>query len=257
MNRLDGRRNDELRPVKMTANYIKNASGSVLIEIGNTRVICTATVEDKVPPFLKGTGKGWITAEYGMIPAATQVRKVREVNRGRPEGRTQEIQRLIGRSLRSIINAELLGERTIWIDCDVIQADGGTRTASITGGFVALVYSIKSLLDQGLIERSPITGYAAAVSVGKVNDEMLLDLCYDEDAVAMVDMNLVMTEKGELIEIQGTAEGLPFTLDELNVLLQLGQKGINQLIQCQMEALGELNCLVGQVEDEADNCSNQ
>jgi len=257
MARIDGRRNDELRPVKVTTNYIMNANGSVLIEVGNTRVICTATVEDKVPPFLKGTGKGWITAEYGMIPAATQVRKVREVNRGRPEGRTQEIQRLIGRSLRSIINAELLGERTIWIDCDVIQADGGTRTASITGGFVALVYCIKSLLDQGVIEKSPITSYAAAVSVGKVNDEIMLDLCYDEDAVATVDMNLVMTEKSELIEIQGTAEGFPFTLQDLNVLLELGQKGVNQLIQYQIEALGELNCLVGQGEDEADNRCNQ
>ncbi len=257
MARIDGRRNDELRPVKVTTNYIRNASGSALIEVGNTRVICTATVDDKVPPFLKGTGKGWITAEYGMIPAATQVRKVREVTRGRPEGRTQEIQRLIGRSLRSIINSELLGERTIWIDCDVIQADGGTRTASITGGFVALVYCIKSLLEQGLIEKSPVTSYAAAVSVGKVNDEIMLDLCYDEDAVATVDMNLVMTEKSELIEIQGTAEGLPFTLQDLNVLLELGRKGINQLIQYQMEALGELNCLVGQGENEAYNCSNQ
>lgn len=246
MARIDGRRNDELRPVKVTTNYIRNASGSVLIEVGNTRVICTATVDDKVPPFLKGTGKGWLTAEYGMIPAATQVRKVREVTRGRPEGRTQEIQRLIGRSLRSIINTDLLGERTVWIDCDVIQADGGTRTASITGGFVALVCCIKSLLDQGLIEKSPITGYAAAVSVGKVNDEIMLDLCYDEDVVATVDMNLVMTEKNELIEIQGTAEGSPFTLQDLNALLELGQKGINQLIQYQMEALGELNCLVGQ-----------
>ncbi len=257
MARIDGRRNDELRPVKVTTNYIRNASGSVLIEVGNTRVICTATVDDKVPPFLKGTGKGWLTAEYGMIPAATQVRKVREVTRGRPEGRTQEIQRLIGRSLRSIINTDLLGERTVWIDCDVIQADGGTRTASITGGFVALVCCIKSLLDQGLIEKSPITGYAAAVSVGKVNDEIMLDLCYEEDAVAMVDMNLVMTEKSELIEIQGTAEGSPFTLQDLNTLLELGQKGIKQLIQYQMEALGELNSLVGQGEDEADNCSNQ
>lgn len=246
MARIDGRKNDELRPVRMTANYIKNASGSVLIEIGNTRVICTATIEDKVPPFLKGTGKGWLTAEYGMIPAATQVRKAREVTRGRPEGRTQEIQRLIGRSLRSVINTELLGERTIWIDCDVIQADGGTRTASITGGFVALAYCIKALLDQGLIEKSPLTSYAAAVSIGKVNDEILLDLCYEEDVVATVDMNLVMTEKSELIEIQGTGEGSPFALQDLSLFLELGQKGINQLIQCQMEVLGELNSLVGQ-----------
>ena len=221
--RIDGRNNDELRQIKIITNYILNASGSVLIEMGNTRVICTATIDDKVPPFLKGTGKGWITGEYGMIPGSTRVRKVRESSRGRPEGRTQEIQRLIGRSLRCVTNMDLLGERTIWIDCDVIQADGGTRTCSVTGGYIALVQCIKTMLDQGLIEKSPIKNYAAAVSVGIVNNEIMLDLCYEEDSLATVDMNLVMNEKKELIEIQGTGEISPFTLQELNALVELGQ----------------------------------
>ena len=171
--RIDGRKNDEIRQIKINTNYILNADGSVLIEIGNTRVIWTATIDEKVPPFIKGTGKGWITSEYGMLPGSTRVRKVREASRGRPEGRTQEIQRLIGRSLRCVTNMDLLGERTIWIDCDVIQADGGTRTCSVTGGFVALVQCIKSMLDQGHIEKSPIKNYAAAVSVGIVNDNGL------------------------------------------------------------------------------------
>ncbi|NLO81797.1 MAG: ribonuclease PH [Clostridiales bacterium] len=244
--RIDGRNNDELRQIKIITNYILNASGSVLIEMGNTRVICTATIDDKVPPFLKGTGKGWITGEYGMIPGSTRVRKVRESSRGRPEGRTQEIQRLIGRSLRCVTNMDLLGERTIWIDCDVIQADGGTRTCSVTGGYIALVQCIKTMLDQGLIEKSPIKNYAAAVSVGIVNNEIMLDLCYEEDSLATVDMNLVMNEKKELIEIQGTGEISPFTLQELNALVELGQMGTQQIINYQKEALGDLICLVGQ-----------
>jgi ribonuclease PH len=246
MKRIDERKLDELRPVKITTDYIINANGSVLMEMGNTRVICTATFEDRVPPFLKGTGKGWVTSEYSMIPASTQVRKPRESSRGRLEGRTQEIQRLVGRALRSVIDLDMLGERTIWIDCDVIQADGGTRTASITGGFVALIYCINTMLDQGLIKKSPIRNYVAAVSMGKVNNENMLDLCYEEDALAEVDMNVVMTEKGQLIEIQGAGETCPFTLDDLDVLLKLGQKGIEQLIQHQKEALNGLTCLIGE-----------
>ena len=181
-----------------------------------------------------------------MIPGSTRVRKVRESSRGRPEGRTQEIQRLIGRSLRCVTNMDLLGERTIWIDCDVIQADGGTRTCSVTGGYIALVQCIKTMLDQGLIEKSPIKNYAAAVSVGIVNYESMLDLCYEEDSLATVDMNLVMNEKYELIEIQGTGEISPFTLKDLDILVKMGQTGIRQIIDCQKEALGNLNCLVGQ-----------
>ncbi|NLX70053.1 MAG: ribonuclease PH [Clostridiales bacterium] len=246
--RIDGRKNDEIRQIKINTNYILNADGSVLIEMGNTRVICTATIDEKVPPFIKGTGKGWITSEYGMLPGSTRVRKVRESSRGRPEGRTQEIQRLIGRSLRCVTNMDLLGERTIWIDCDVIQADGGTRTCSVTGGFVALVQCIKSMLDQGHIEKSPIKNYAAAVSVGIVNDEIMLDLCYEEDSLATVDMNLVMNEKNELIEIQGTGEIMPFTLKDLDTMIELGQIGIQNIIKYQKDALGDLNCLVGQEE---------
>ncbi|MGI6188464.1 MAG: ribonuclease PH [Clostridiales bacterium] len=244
--RIDGRNNNELRQIKIYTDYILNANGSALIEMGNTRVICTAAIDDKVPAFLKGTGKGWITSEYGMLPGSTRIRKVRESSRGRPEGRTMEIQRLIGRSLRCVTDTDLLGERTIWIDCDVIQADGGTRTCSITGGYIALVQCIKSMLDQELIEKSPIKSYAAAVSVGIVNNEIMLDLCYEEDSLATVDMNLVMNEKYELIEIQGTGEISPFTLKDLDILVKMGQTGIRQIIDCQKEALGNLNCLVGQ-----------
>lgn len=245
MIRSDGRKNNELRALKITPNYIMNANGSALIEMGNTKVICTATLEDKVPPFLKGTGKGWITSEYGMIPASTETRKARESTRGRVDGRTQEIQRLIGRTLRSVTNLNCLGERTIWIDCDVIQADGGTRTASITGSFVALVYCIKNMLDKKLISESPIINYTAAVSVGIVEGVAVLDLCYQEDSVAKVDMNLVMTEDGKFIEIQGTGEACPFELDELNKLLELGKMGIDKLIQYQKQTLGVLTTLVG------------
>lgn len=241
MQRIDHRKNDELRPTKIITNFISHAPGSALIEVGNTRVICTATIDDKVPPFLKGTGKGWLTSEYSMLPASTQIRKVREASKGKLEGRTQEIQRLIGRSLRSVMNLDLIGERTIWIDCDVIQADGGTRTASITGGFVALALCIKHMLSNGMIEQNPLTDHVAAVSVGIYNNEILLDLCYEEDSQAMVDMNLVMTQSGKIVEIQGTAEKDPFSMDELLALLKVGQAGISQLIELQQEAIGSID----------------
>lgn len=242
--RVDLRDNDELRPIKITPDYIKNANGSALIEFGNTKVVCTATIEEKVPPFLKGTGKGWLTGEYGMLPASTQTRKARESSRGKVDGRTQEIQRLIGRSLRSIINLEEIGERTIWIDCDVIQADGGTRTASISGGFVALAYCVNWMIENGLIEKSPLYGQVAAISAGIYDGQAILDLCYEEDSAAKVDMNLVMTNKGEFSEIQGTGEEDPFTLEELQQILTIGKKGIQELISIQEESLGDLKSLV-------------
>ncbi len=237
--RSDGRRPDQLRKVRITRNYIKHAEGSVLIEVGDTRVICTATVEEGVPAFLKDTGSGWIRAEYSMIPRATQTRSPREAVRGRPGGRTQEIQRLIGRSLRSVVDLKALGERTILIDCDVIQADGGTRTASVTGAYVALVDALRWLKGRGEIEEIPIIDSVAAVSVGIVDGEMLLDLDYNEDSRAQVDMNLAMTSKGEFVEIQGTAEEAPFTLEQLQGLIALGRKGIEELSEIQRKVLEE------------------
>ena len=233
MIRSDGRKPDELRKVEITLDYIKHAEGSCLIEFGDTKVICTASVEEKVPPFLKGTGQGWITAEYAMIPRATVQRTVRESAKGRLTGRTQEIQRLIGRSLRSAVDLLTLGEITIWIDCDVIQADGGTRTASITGAFVALYRAL-----QKIDKLSAVKNFVAAVSVGIVDGEYLLDLNYEEDSVAEVDMNIVMNDKGEFIEIQGTAEGRPFSKKDLDKLLALGESGIRQLFEEQKKALG-------------------
>ncbi|MFA5537384.1 MAG: ribonuclease PH [Bacillota bacterium] len=238
--RIDGRKVDELRKVIITRNFIKPAEGSVLIEVGDTKVICTATVEEKVPPFLKGTNSGWVTAEYAMLPRATQQRTVREAAKGRLTGRTMEIQRLIGRSLRSIIDLTQLGERTIWLDCDVIQADGGTRTASITGSFVALVDACGKLLQDGSIKKIPIKDFLGAVSVGKLEDKIYLDLCYQEDSQAEVDMNVVMTGKGKYVEIQGTAEGIAFSRQELDQFLSLGDKGIKELISLQKEVLGDL-----------------
>lgn len=235
--RPDGRRNDELRIVNIKRDFIKTAEGSVLIEMGNTKVICTASIEDKVPPFLRDQKRGWITAEYGMLPRSTNTRIVRESTAGRVGGRTHEIQRLIGRSLRSVVDLEILGERTIWIDCDVIQADGGTRTASITGAFIALSDAIYYSLKNGLIERNPIKDYLAAVSVGIVNNELRLDLCYLEDSTASVDMNVVMTGGGKIVEIQGTAESEPFSKDMLNSLISLAEKGIKHLIEKQKEIL--------------------
>jgi ribonuclease PH len=233
--RVDGRRADELRKLKITRNYIKAAEGSVLIEMGDTKVICTATVEDSVPPFLRGKGTGWVTAEYAMLPRSSAQRIARE--RSKVGGRTHEIQRLIGRSLRSVVDMCALGERTVLIDCDVIQADGGTRTASITGAYIALVDAIRSIYKQNLIDAIPVRDYLAAVSVGIAGGKPMLDLCYVEDSEAEVDMNLVMTGKGRIVEVQGTAEGGPFSKTELGRLLALGEKGIKTLIKKQKEVL--------------------
>ena len=238
--RLDGRRCDELRPVKIHRPFIKYAEGSVLIEMGATKVICTATVEEKVPPFMRGQNRGWVTAEYAMIPRATPERVPREASKGKQGGRTLEIQRLIGRSLRAVTDMDLLGERTFWMDCDVIQADGGTRTASVTGAFIALADAIAFVRQKGLIKKNPLKDYLAAVSVGKVAGEMLADLCYAEDCVADVDLNLIMTGKGEFVEVQGTAERSPFTHEELQKFLGLGWNGIKDLVKMQHELLGEL-----------------
>lgn len=229
--RPDGRRNDEIRQIKITKDFIKNADGSVLIEIGQTRVICTASIENKVPPFLKDQKKGWITAEYGMLPRSTPVRMLRESTVGRVGGRTHEIQRLIGRSLRAVVDLEKLGERTIWIDCDVIEADGGTRTASITGGYVAMQEAIKKALATGMLTENPVKDSIAAISVGIINGEPRLDLCYAEDSQAEVDMNIVMTGSGRIVEIQGTAESKPFSKENLFELLNLAEKGIREILK--------------------------
>ncbi|OGP55972.1 MAG: ribonuclease PH [Deltaproteobacteria bacterium RBG_13_52_11] len=239
MARNDGRQRDELRKVTITRHYIKHAEGSVFIELGGTRVICNATVEDGVPPFLKDTGRGWVTAEYAMLPRSTHTRAPRESVRGQLKGRTQEIQRLIGRSLRSVIDLNAFGERTILLDCDVIQADGGTRTVSIIGAYVALVDAFRWLKGQKKIKAIPITDSVAAVSVGIVDGHMLLDLDYYEDSRAQVDMNLVMTGKGKLVEVQGTGEAAPFSKDELDQMISLAQKGIRELSAIQEDALGK------------------
>lgn len=245
MIRIDNRKYDQLRDVHITRNYLKRPQGSVLIEMGDTKVICTAMIDDKVPLFLKGTNTGWVTAEYSMLPGSTIQRKARESARGRIEGRTQEIQRLIGRSLRQAIDLGQIGERTIWIDCDVIQADGGTRTASITGGFIALVDAVNWLYEKGDIETFPILNFISAISVGIVDNQPLLDLCYEEDHKASVDMNVVMTDNNEFVEIQGTGEEISFSRKELDQLLNLAQKGINELIEMQREALGNIAELIG------------
>jgi len=238
MLRYDGREAHELRPVRIITDYLKYPEGSALIELGDTRVICTASLEEKVPAFLKDTGKGWISAEYAMLPRATETRTVREVTKGRLSGRTQEIQRLIGRSLRGVVNLEALGERTIWLDCDVIQADGGTRTAAITGSFVALVRALTTLKERLEIEAQLVKDFVAAVSVGIVGDELLLDLNYLEDSTAVIDMNVVMTGSGRFIEIQGTAEQDAFDREEMLALLELAESGIRRLIAVQQEVLG-------------------
>ncbi|MFO7264938.1 MAG: ribonuclease PH [Limnochordales bacterium] len=253
MSRPDGRASDELRPVRIYRHYTKYAEGSVLIEMGDTRVICTASVEDRVPPWRRGQGAGWVTAEYGMLPRSTASRTPREAAQGRQGGRTLEIQRLIGRALRAVVDLSWLGERTITLDCDVIQADGGTRTAAITGAFVALVDSLakleKDLAEQGLITpapKLPVNDFVAAVSVGVVGGQSVLDLNYAEDSVAEVDMNVVMTGAGRIVEVQGTAEGAPFDRRALGELLDLAEKGIAQLIAAQREALGpELAARIG------------
>lgn len=228
---------DALRPIKLTPHFLPHTDGSVLIECGNTKVICTATIDENVPPFLRGKGQGWVTAEYGMLPASTASRMRREAAAGKQSGRTQEIQRLIGRSLRAVVDMEKLGERQILIDCDVIQADGGTRTASITGAFVALSLAIQKLLQQGILSDNPLMDSVAAVSVGVVGGVPLLDLDYPEDSGCDSDVNMVMTGSGKIIEIQGTAEGAPFSFDELNTLMQLAAKGIAELSALQRQAL--------------------
>jgi ribonuclease PH len=238
MIRLDGRLSDAVRPTTITPGVAVHAEGSALIEVGLTKVLCTASVEDRVPPFMRGTGKGWVTAEYGMLPRSTSSRMQRESTAGKVGGRTQEIQRLIGRSLRSIVSMTELGERTIWIDCDVLQADGGTRTAAITGGFVALVLALERLREQGALPRVPITDYVAATSVGVVGGTALLDLAYVEDSKADVDMNVVKTSDGRFIEVQGTAEAAPFQRTELDALLALADRGIQQLVAKQREVVG-------------------
>jgi ribonuclease PH len=238
--RSDKRPAAELRETTITPNYLPHAEGSVLIEAGRTKVICTASVEERVPPFLRNSGKGWVTAEYGMLPRATNTRMTREASSGKVGGRTQEIQRLIGRSLRSVMNLPALGERTIWIDCDVIQADGGTRTASITGAFVALALAIEKLRGHGTLRTMPLSDFVAATSVGIVDGEPLLDLAYDDDSRAEVDMNVVKTGDGRFIEVQGTAEGLPFGRDSLNTLLDLADAGIRTLIDKQKAIVGHL-----------------
>lgn len=239
MVRVDGRKPGELREVKITRNFTKYAEGSVLIEAGDTKVICTASIEDKVPPFLRGQGQGWVTAEYSMLPRATETRNVREASRGRLSGRTSEIQRLVGRALRSVVDLEALGERTIWLDCDVIQADGGTRTASITGAFVAMMDAIQRLGQTVNWDKLPIANFVAAISVGLVDGVPLLDLCYAEDSQAQVDMNVVMTGDGKIIEIQGTAEEAPFARSEMDEMLDLAEQGIRDLIGLQRRALTE------------------
>lgn len=236
--RLDQRRPDQMRPVQITTNYLKTAEGSALIEVGNTRVLCAATIEETVPPFLRGGGKGWVTAEYAMLPRATATRTQREVSKGRPSGRTHEIQRLIGRSLRGIVDLAALGERSIVVDCDVLQADGGTRTAAITGGFVALSLAVRKLIQFGALKTSPIKEHVAAISVGIVNGVPLLDLAYDEDSSADVDMNVVITSGGRFVELQATSEKIPFDDAQLADLITLGRHGVGQLITIQGESLG-------------------
>ncbi|MGZ3593888.1 MAG: ribonuclease PH [Syntrophales bacterium] len=238
--RAKGRGLNEIRELKITRDFLKHPEGSVLIEMGNTKVICTATIEDGVPAFLKNSGKGWLTAEYSMLPTSTHSRTPRESTRGRVGGRTHEIQRLIGRSLRSVTSLDAFGERTIYIDCDVIQADGGTRSASITGGFVALLDLFRKMQQRGLVERIPVDDYVAAVSIGVVDNHIYLDLDYDEDSRAEVDMNFVMTGKGLFIEIQGTAEEVPFDRDLLNKMTDIAVRGIAEITKKQVEVLGKL-----------------
>ena len=235
--RADGRGPEDLRPVKMTPDFIPSAEGSVLIEMGRTRVIVTATVDDGVPSFLKGTGKGWVTGEYGMLPRSTEERTPRESTRGRQSGRTLEIQRMIGRTLRAATDLKALGERTVWLDCDVIEADGGTRTASVTAAFVALALALERMAAAGMIRSVPLFDSVAATSVGIVDEQLLLDLVYEEDSRAQVDMNVVMTGSGQFVEVQASAEGRPYTADELQKLLNLAGGGIRELIKAQQELL--------------------
>lgn len=239
--RTDNRNNDELRPIHMERDYVKHPEGSVLITVGETKVICNASIEDRVPPFMRNQGKGWVTAEYAMLPRATQQRNIRESSKGKVSGRTMEIQRLIGRALRSVVDLEKFGERTVWVDCDVIQADGGTRTASITGAFVAMALAFGELLKNKSIKELPIKDYLAATSVGVLENETILDLCYEEDSTAQVDMNIVMTGNEEFVELQGTGEEATFSYAQLQEMVGLAQKGISELFDQQKELLGDLN----------------
>ena len=241
LGRIDGRRRDQIRPVKVTRNFTKHAEGSVLIEMGDTKVICTASIEEKVPPFLKGKGAGWVTAEYAMLPRATHDRSPRESVKGKQGGRTFEIQRLVGRALRAVIDTSRLGERTIWIDCDVIQADGGTRTASITGSFIALADAVGVLKKKDLIKVNPLTDYLAAISIGKVGGQVMVDLAYEEDSHAEVDLNLVMTGAGQYVEVQGTAEKTPFNKKDMDEFLDLGWGAIRELVDLQKSLIGALS----------------
>jgi ribonuclease PH len=236
--RVDGRTPEDLRPIRHELGYLQWAEGSVLFEMGNTKVLAAASFEPRVPKFKMGTGTGWVSAEYSMLPRATETRTQREVQQGRPSGRTQEIQRLIGRSLRAVTDLSAMGECTIWIDCDVLQADGGTRTASITAGYIALASAVRALLDRGSLRADPLREEVAAVSAGLVENEALLDLCYSEDSRAEVDFNVVMTGSGSLVEVQGTAEGEPFSRAELDRLVDLASSGIERLVRIQRAALG-------------------
>lgn len=235
--RFDGRRFDQIRPVNIVRNYTKYADGSVYIEVGDTKVICNVSIEEKVPLFLRGKGEGWITCEYSMLPRATQIRKMRDITKGKIDGRTVEIQRLIGRTLRSVVDLKALGEKTLWVDCDVIQADGGTRTTAITGAFIAIVEAINKLHKKKDFKIYPIRKYLSAVSVGIVNNEKLLDLCYEEDSNAQVDMNIIMTDDGQFVEIQGTGEQNPFSRKDMNELIDLAEIGVKKMIQIQKRSL--------------------
>ena len=241
LGRIDGRRRDQIRPVRVTRNFTKHAEGSVLIEMGDTKVICTASIEEKVPPFLKGKGAGWVTAEYAMLPRATHDRSPRESVKGKQGGRTLEIQRLVGRALRAVIDTGRLGERTIWIDCDVIQADGGTRTASITGSFIALADAVGVLKKKDLIKVNPLTDYLAAISIGKVGGQVMVDLAYEEDSHAEGDLNLGMTGAGQDVEVQGTAEKTPFNKKDMDEFLDLGWGAIRELVDLQKSLIGSLS----------------
>ncbi|MEI8189082.1 MAG: ribonuclease PH [candidate division NC10 bacterium] len=237
--RPDGRQPNQMRPVTITRDFLRHAEGSVLIEVGETKVVCAASVEDRVPPFLRDTGQGWVTAEYGMLPRATKTRTTRDATSGRPNGRTFEIQRLVGRSLRGVTDLTVLGPRTIWIDCDVIQADGGTRTTAITGAYIALADALQYLRKNGLIPGLPLKDFVAATSVGVVEGQVVLDLCYAEDSVAEVDMNVVMTGAGKYVEVQGTAEDAPFDRSQLNAMIEVASTGIQELVALQRRLLAE------------------
>lgn len=245
--RKDGRTSDQLRTVQIDTHFVKHPEGSVMITVGDTKVICSATIEERVPPFMRGKGKGWITAEYAMLPRATEQRNIRESSKGKVSGRTMEIQRLIGRALRSVIDLDKIGERTIWVDCDVIQADGGTRTASITGAFVAVVLAFQKGIEKNMFTSMPVKDFLAATSVGiDPAQGAILDLCYEEDSSADVDMNVVMTGCGQFVELQGTGEESTFSQDELQALLGLAEKGINELVEHQKEVLGNLSDIIMQ-----------